>query len=306
MSAKPVVLVKQQLRLIRRRALAFVFLAGWVTMAIAQSADGPPTGLPAHEAVRFVVVGDAGTGGKDQYAVARQMALYHDERPYDTVITLGDNIYPHGGASDFPKKFELPYAELLRRGVRFYAALGNHDVRRGREAQTNYKLFNMGGRSYYSFSKGDGLVEFFALDSTRPDDAQLRWLDEALGTSRARWKLAYFHHPLYSSGKSHGSDKKVRALFEPLFVRHGVAAAFSGHDHFYERTRPQQGIQYFVSGAGGKIRRGNLDRRSPLYAAGNDQVHSFMYVEATMERLDFWAVDAAGHILDHGTLAPPG
>lgn len=262
----------------------------------------PTSGQSPIGTFRFVAIGDMGTGGKDQIAIAQRMTAYHNERPYDTVITLGDNIYESGNAADLSDKFERPYAELLRRDVRFYATLGNHDVRQGREAQINYKPFNMNGRAYYSFTKSDNLIEFFALDSTRVDDEQLRWLDGALAASKARWKIAFFHHPIYSSGQRHGSSLNLRALFEPLFVRHGVAAVFSGHDHIYERTRPQQGVQYFVSGAGGKLRRGNINRRSPFFAAGNDEVNSFMYVEVTSERFAFWSVDAAGNILDSGVL----
>ena len=139
----------------------------------------PASGQAPIGTFRFVAFGDMGTGGKNQYAIARRMTIYHDERPYDTVIMLGDNIYESGKASDLPRKFEQPYAELLNRGVRFYATLGNHDVRRGREAQIKYKGFNMGGQAYYTFTKGDGLIEFFVLDSTRVDNEQLRWLDEA-------------------------------------------------------------------------------------------------------------------------------
>lgn len=263
-----------------------------------------PRGPAKPGAVRFVALGDAGTGGKDQQEVADRLAIFHTERPFDTVILLGDNIYPNGRASDLPKKFERPYAELLRRDVLFYAALGNHDVREGRQAQINYKLFNMGGRSYYSFSKGDNLVEFFVLDSTNLDDGQLGWLEGALNKSTARWKIAYLHHPLYSSGKRHGSSKALRLHLEPLFVRYGVAAVFSGHDHFYERTLPQQGVQYFVSGAGGKVRRGNINRRSPFFAAGNDDTNSFIYAEANENQLIFWAIDALGTIVDSGTIDP--
>ncbi|MDQ3685463.1 MAG: metallophosphoesterase [Acidobacteriota bacterium] len=298
-------------------ALAFllVFWAGSSLYAFAQTVGArqpsnmivaPARGTAAAGVVRFVALGDMGTGKRAQFAVARGMTVYHGERPYDTALMLGDNIYPQGSASDFREKFELPYGELLRRGVRFYASLGNHDVRRGREAQVNYNLFNMGGRSYYSFTKGDDLVEFFALDSTRMDDEQLRWLADALQNSKARWKLAFFHHPLYSSGKRHGSSENLRTRLEPLFVSGGVAAVFSGHDHVYERTRPQRGVQYFVSGAGGKLRRGNINRRSALFAAGNDAVNSFMYVEVTEDRINFWAVDANGNLLDGGALRAPG
>jgi len=264
----------------------------------------PPAGSPpAAEGVRFIALGDMGTGESNQYSLAAGMAGCHDQHPFDVALTLGDNIYPNGDPALFKEKFERPYAELLRRGVRFYAALGNHDVRLGREAAMRYPDFNMNGQAYYSFVKGGGLVEFFALDSTAPDAAQMRWLEGALSASGARWKLGYFHHPIYSSAMRHGSETRLRARLEPLFVKYGVAAALSGHDHVYERTRPQRGVQYFVCGAGGQLRRGDLDRRSPFFAAGNDQVNSFMCFEATPERLSFRSLDAAGKTLDEGLIA---
>ena len=254
--------------------------------------------------VRFVAFGDMGTGDSDQRDVARQMAAFHFNHPYDTVLMLGDNIYPDGNPDDFQKKFERPYAELIRRGISFFAALGNHDVKKGREAQINYPLFHMGGRAYYSFTKGNGLAEFFALDSTSFDAAQLRWLEGALAGSKAQWKIAFFHHPIYSSGKTHGSDTKLRAQIEPLFVKYGVAAVLSGHDHIYVRINPQQGVQYFVCGIGGKLRSGNLDKKSSLTAAGNDEVNGFMSVEVTPERLAFQAIDSSGRVFDSGEIAP--
>jgi 3',5'-cyclic AMP phosphodiesterase CpdA len=254
--------------------------------------------------VRFVAFGDTGTGGPGQFAIASRMVALYNSRPYDTVLMLGDNIYPDGKASRFPARFEKPYATLLQLGVRFYAVLGNHDVALGRSAQIRYRHFNMGGRAYYSFVKGDGLVEFFALDSTNMTGEQLRWLEASLSTSKALWKIAYFHHPIYSAGRKHGSNIRLRALLEPLFVRYGVAAVFSGHDHVYQRTPLQQGVQYFVAGAGGQLRRRDLNRRSSLVAAGNDEVNSFMYVEITRERMTYRAVDAEGQILDEGYLIP--
>jgi 3',5'-cyclic AMP phosphodiesterase CpdA len=257
--------------------------------------------------VRFVAFGDMGTGDDDQLAVARRMAAYHDEYPYDTVLTVGDNIYPDGNPADLPEKFERPYAELLERGVNFYAVLGNNDVKKGREAQINYKPFHMGGRAYYSFTKGTAdrnQVQFFAIDSTNFDAGQQRWLESSLADSKARWRIAYFHHAIYSSAKTHGSRMKLRAQLEPLFVKYGVAAVFSGHDHTYERTKPQQGVQYFVCGIGGTVRSGDLDRSSPFLAFGNDQDNGFMFVEVTVDRLTFQAIDAAGHVIDSGMIGP--
>ena len=286
-------------------AVAIAGAGGDRPLQLARTSASAPTDSAGADVVRFVALGDTGTGGKAQYAIARRMLSYHDEKHYETVLLLGDNIYPNGNPAELPAKFEKPYAELLKRGVRFRAVLGNHDVQRGREAQMRYQPFNMGGRAYYSFVEGNGLVEFFALDSNKMDRAQLKWLEEALSASKARWKIAFFHHPIYSSSMEHGSSLKLRALLEPLLVRYGVAAVFSGHDHVYERIKSQQGVKYFVSGAGGKLRRGDIIRNSPLFEAGNDEFNSFMYVEVKRERLTFWAVEPEGRILDVGYLAPP-
>jgi hypothetical protein len=251
----------------------------------------------------FIAIGDMGTGDSAQMSVAAAITTHHNTHPFDTALTLGDNIYPDGNPRLFKEKFEVPYAELLKRGVRFYASLGNHDVRRGRDAELKYPNFNMDGRPYYSFVKADDLIEFFALDSTSFDSQQRSWLDGALGASKARWKVAYYHHPIYSSGMTHGSDMKLRSQIEPLFVKHGVVASLSGHDHTYERTKLQQGVQYFVCGTGGQLRKGDLNRQSPFFNVGNDRVNSFMYFEARPDSLSFWALDPAGNTLDSGALS---
>jgi Calcineurin-like phosphoesterase len=270
----------------------------------------PPATMPARQkgaaqtgSFRFAALGDTGTGGEGQWEVARRMEELHAAQPFDTVLLLGDNLYPDGDPAGLREKFERPYAELLRRGVRFRAVLGNHDVKGGRSAQINYAGFNMGGRAYYSFAEAGGLVEFFALDSNEMGGAQVAWLESELASSGAAWKVAVLHHPPYSSGMKHGSSVALRSVVEPLFVRHGVAAVFSGHDHVYERVRPQRGVQYFVSGAGGQLRRGGLDRSSPLFEAGEDEVNSFIYAEVTAGRLRFRAVGADGRTLDEGALA---
>lgn len=292
---------------------SLILLAGfkggdWLTPATSWSSTGEHLTLPEGKApagvFRFAAFGDMGTGDGKQLAIARLLGEFHQKRPYDTILMLGDNIYEEGDPADIPAKFERPYAELLRAGVNFHATLGNHDVKKGREAQINYPPFHMGGKAYYSFTKGEGLVEFFAVDSTQFDEPQAQWIESALSASRAPWKIAFFHHPLYSSAGKHGSDLKLRAKLEPLLVKYGVAAAFSGHDHTYERIIPQQGVQYFVSGAGGKLRRGDLDAKSPLMAAGNDDKHSFMFIELSREQMKFWSVDITGRIVDSGSLPP--
>ncbi len=242
------------------------------------------------------MIGDSGTGERGQYEVGERMAEYHARFPFEFVLMLGDNIYGREKPEDYAKKFERPYRALLDAGVEFYAALGNHDE----PVQRFYEPFNMGGRPYYSFKTPRGEVRFFALESGYVDDAQIAWLEQALREARETWKIGFFHHPLYSSGRRHGPAEEVRELLEPLFVEHGVDVVFAGHEHFYERLKPQQGILYFTSGGAGKLRRSNITRATPEYARGFDQDHHFMLVEITGDELHFQAVSRAGSTIDSG------
>ena len=140
------------------------------------------------------------------------------------------------------------------------------------------------------------------LDSTDFGRTQANWLENSLRDSKAKWKIAVFHHPIYSSGKQHGSAMGLRKQLEPLFTRYGVSVAFSGHDHIYERTKPQQGIQYFVSGAGGKVRRGDIDKGSGLTAASFDDDNHFMVIEIDDSRARFQAISETGAVVDSGFL----
>jgi hypothetical protein len=96
----------------------------------------------------------------------------------------------------------------------------------------------------------------------------MTWLVNSLQASDAEWKICYFHHPLYSSGESHGSAVELRFLLEPIFVKYGVQVVFAGHEHFYERLKPQSGVSYFIAGGAGQLRKGNLKLGSALTAVG--------------------------------------
>ena len=257
---------------------------------------------PAKDKLRFAVIGDWGTGDSDQVGIARQMFASHQRLPFDFVISAGDNIYPNGSSRYFGKHFEYPFANLLKDRINFYAVLGNHDVDAGREDQCQYPLFNMGGSCYYRLERGSGLAEFFMLDSTDFDRTQSAWLENSLRDSKAIWKIAVFHHPIYSSGRRHGSALGLRKQLEPLFTRYGVNIALSGHDHIYERTKPQQGVQYFVTGAGGKVRRGDVDRGSSIRADSFDDDNHFMVIEIEDFQTRFQAISGAGVVVDSGSL----
>jgi hypothetical protein len=259
----------------------------------------PPVPLPNRDdSLKFGVLGDFGTGDRSQYQMADQMAKTHSSFPFEIVILTGDNIYGSERPQDMERKFAIPYKALLDRKVKFYASLGNHD---GRE-QVQYPPFNMNGKEYYSFKAPKQDVKFIALETTYPKPEQMQWVEEELKNSGEDWKIMFFHHPLYSSGERHGSDLTLRKTLEPLFIKYNVSVVFTGHDHFYERVKPQNGIPYFVIGAGGKLRAGNLDDRSPITARGFDRDLSFLVAEINGDEMWFQAVSRTGAIIDSGTI----
>ena len=257
------------------------------------------------QSLTFAVIGDSGDGSKAQYAIAKQMLDHRQKTPFDFILMLGDNIYGGGKPKYFERFFELPYKDLLAAGVKFYAALGNHDVLEA-DFHVNYKDFNMGGKRYYNFVKGgggvDNLVEFFVLDTNAEvslEKAQLDWLTKELGDSKARWKVAYMHHSIFSSGRMHPPYLTLRNQLHPLFVKHKVNLVLAGHTHVYERIKPQEGVQYITEGSSGKIMRGNLVKGSPLTAYGNDQQQSFLLVHVTTKDLTVEAIGMDGRSFDN-------
>ena len=250
------------------------------------------------DSLKFAVLGDFGTGSSEQYDMAKTMARVHDLFKYEFIVTVGDNLYGSERPQDFQRKFEIPYKPLLDAGVKFYASLGNHDSRE----QRFYKLFNMDGQFFYTFKGPKESVRFFALDSGQLDQDHLAWLERELEGSNDAWKITFFHHPPYSSGGRHGSDASIREVLEPLFVKYNVSVVLTGHDHFYERIKPQQGIVYFVVGAGGQLRSGDIDGRSPLTEKGFDTDRSFMVVEISGDEMHFNAIARTGRIIDSGVI----
>jgi hypothetical protein len=170
----------------------------------------------------------------------------------------------------------------------------------------------MKGERYYSFSPPEDLlakivnhVEFFAIDSTNLDRTQLRWLGERLGASSAAWKVCFFHHPLYTSGRYITQSRYFRFLLESVLVEHGVDVAFSGHEHIYQRTQLQRGVQYFISGGAGSLRPGD-GAAAPHIARTFSSDYHFMLIEIDGHELHFQAISRDGTTIDAGTLYQDG
>jgi Calcineurin-like phosphoesterase len=249
--------------------------------------------------LRFAVTADGGAGDRNQQQVAQAMADWHSRYPYDLVLMAGDNIYNSGEMSRIKVAFEEPYAALLKRGVKFRAALGNHDIRTDHgDRQVEYPLFNMGGR-YYTFSQQN--CQFFALETNVDVDwkTQLDWLERELAASKAAVKIVYGHHPVYASGH-YGTDQAMVARLTPLFKKYGVQLYINGHEHHYERTQPIDGTTYLITGNGGAHLR--PVGKSPFTAFAVSQ-YGFSLLEVRKTKIVIQGIDLNGKEIDRGEVA---
>ncbi|MDX1613543.1 MAG: metallophosphoesterase [Candidatus Promineifilaceae bacterium] len=264
-------------------------------------AQGPPL-------LRFAVIGDYGTAGPAEAAVAE---LVHSWQP-DLIITTGDNNYPNGAVETIDANIGQYYSRYIGsyKGAygpgaqvnRFFPSPGNHDWDTG-SLQPYVNYFNLpGNERYYAVRRGP--VHFFALDSDErepdgisADSEQGRWLQGQLNASSAPWRIVYFHHPPYSSAR-HGSSRIMRWPF----AQWGATAVLAGHDHVYERL-DVDGTPYFVNGLGGR-RPYSFRNLFPLRQSQvrfND-AHGAMLVEAWAERITFRFVTQDGELIDYYAL----
>ncbi len=287
------------------------FLGKTLESAIAQNQDLPPaiasSPSPTEIApsppnsplsLRFLALGDNGTGSKSQYDVATAMTRYHQQNPYNTVILAGDNIYTNGEIEKIGEVFEKPYESLLQQGVKFHACLGNHDIRTANgDLQLQYPGFNMLGR-YYTFRQES--VQFFALDTNGNANwkAQLAWLEKELSRSDAPWKIVFGHHPIYSSGM-YGSNQAFIKNLTPLFQKYSVQLYINGHEHNYERTNPINGTTYLICGIGGAETR-PVGRSA--WTASADNQWGFAAIELYADRMVVTGIGTDNKVFDRGVI----
>ena len=239
----------------------------------------------------FFVIGDWGNGSSGQYEVAKKMIqekerLEKEGKPVRFVISNGDNIYGflrNSGNRDshWESKFFVPYRDLIS-SVPFYAVIGNHD---GNESENTDDLdvyldnffFPQSDdkHRWYRFQVAN-LVEFFMLDSSRNTNSdepkpvylaereQTKWLEEQLSKPPTTpWRVAVFHHPMFTAGPRHEAALPRLQHWFDLFRKYRVDVVFSGHEHNFQvstRDAKTGNIQFFVSGAGGELRGGALNR----------------------------------------------
>lgn len=244
----------------------------------------------------IVLLGDTGSGGPDQYKVARGVEAYCEANQCDMGLLLGDNFYEKGVKSvddpQFRSKFEEPYKNLR---FKFYPVLGNHDIYGNWQAQIEYKSdhWDMLGRWY---SMEDPFVSIYALDTRwlayanpfKPE--QRKWIEKELAENDSTWTIVYGHYPIYSSG-AHGDTGSVKKHLAPLLKRHKVDFYISGHDHDKELIE-RDGVAYIVSGAGAKLRPVSPGRHTVFARSSLGFAHLLLADEQAMLRF----VDADGRV----------
>ncbi len=235
--------------------------------------------------IRFLAFGDSGGGGADQLALRDQMYDF----PYEMIVHTGDVAYDSGTIGQFEDNVFGVYSELFR-SIPFYPAAGNHEYEtmQGAPFREVFALPGDSGEKWYSYDWGR--IHFAALDTEADYATQAAWLDQDLAASTAPWKIVYMHRPMYSSG-NHGSDTDLRKLIAPVAEKHHVQLVLAGHDHDYERTIPQNGVAYVVTGGGG---RGTYNVGASGFTAFSAEVIHFVYVEVGMDELVLHAIDATG------------
>jgi hypothetical protein len=250
--------------------------------------------------LKFTAMGDFGTGGETQRAVLSRLS--QEGNAGELLLTLGDNAYSKGTEQEFQDRMFTPMAALLRQ-VPLFTSLGNHEygTAQGQPYLDNFYLpANNSEHSerYYSFDWGP--VHFVALDSScasgryDADDctlnAQKSWVAQDLAATKLPWKIVFYHHPSWSSGK-HGSEPTMQKVFGPIFEQSGVDLVLTGHDHNYERSKPMKGgkvadsgtrgIPYVVVGSGGADLRG-FPKKAPAWTAYRNNT-DVGYLEVAVE-----------------------
>jgi 3',5'-cyclic AMP phosphodiesterase CpdA len=244
--------------------------------------------------LRIGVAGDVGDSGSRIGATGAAMTRLADDRPFDVLLLLGDNVYPRGNPKDIPARVFKPFAGVLDRGTELLVIVGNHDKR---HSHAQLQAFGMPGH-WWSAVRGDVLI--VGLDSNLgADPEQLAFLDKTLAESTQRWKIVALHHPPYSAGYQ-GSSIGIRDAYVPIFERHGVQLVLSGHEHDYQRSRVINGITYVITGAASGTRRtGEAD-----FTAASFWGHSCVEVGVYPDRLVGRALNQKDRVADEWVVTP--
>jgi Calcineurin-like phosphoesterase len=193
----------------------------------------------------FAVVGDFGSGTKNESAVATLIGSW---RP-DFVLTVGDNAYPLGSAALLDRDIFEPYATLMRESA-WFPALGNHDVKANGGKPELDAFHSLGNERWYRFAWGNaGVVVLDSDVSVAPGSPQLDFARRALALPSC-FRFAAWHHPPWEPPGGSISPG-LRRTIVPLVEHDRVQVVFEGHLHAYARSRVRHGVRYVAVGTGG-------------------------------------------------------
>lgn len=260
--------------------------------------SGEPVPAVVDEPVaRLAITGDTGMRNDAVEVTAKQMQLESEREgePYDALVILGDMIYPDGNADLTDASITEPFARILEDAV-LVPVLGNHDVQSGEGREIMDRL----GRDTDWYVQKVGPVRLIVLDSNRVGNKeQMTWLRGVPADKQPAdtWTIAVMHHPAYSAGE-HGSSMNVRRAWSPLLEEAGVPLVLAGHDHDYQRSKPQNGITYVISGGGSKLR----DTGREDFTAVSASILHYLDLLVYDDRLEGRAIDHDGELIDSFTI----
>jgi hypothetical protein len=287
--------------------IAVVVVVVFATMAviITQGRRLPETANPV-----LVGAGDIATCRKEGDEATAKLL----ENIPGTVFTMGDNAYPSGTSRQFEDCYGPSWG---RYKVRTRPALGNHEYETdGASGYFDYFGSAAGppSKGYYSYDLGDWHIVVLNsmcenVGGCGPNSPMVGWLQKDLAANPGNeCTLAYFHHPLFSSGE-HGNQTKMTASWEALYAANADVVV-NGHDHDYERFAPQKpdgtldprrGIRQFVVGTGGGERR-PFRTIEPHSQARDDDTHGVLKLTLKPASYDWEFVPVAGETFtDSGT-----
>jgi uncharacterized protein (TIGR03437 family) len=217
---------------------------------------------PGNGAFNFISFADSGEGNSEQLALRLQMI----EETVSFAVANGDLAYDLATYASIEANYYSVYQEIMAQ-VPFFASLGNHEYLTNNASPmlasrvtpvAGVPLADRG--RYYSFDWGN--AHFVALDSNAPLDAaiagtgsMLAWLDNDLQNTNKFWKIVFFHHPGYATGKHQNETPaaEVRQGIVPILEKYGVQLVLNGHEHTYQRTYELLGGQVVAPNSGGIV-----------------------------------------------------
>lgn len=247
-------------------------------------------------AKNIVIYGDSQHNPEIQHKIVQKIILFQPQ----FVFRVGD-LVEDGNNPKLWKTFKEIHGPLVNRSS-YFPCLGNHEF----DSPLYFRHFpQIKNQRWYSVKVGELL--FFILDSNSPlgqDSKQYRWLTTELkrNSSRYRFIILLFHHPIFDVGDKHHEDEKnIKKILLPLVREYQINAVFSGHSHNYQRFF-YQGAYFIVTGGGGS----NLyqQTRSSPYLQKFVPTFHFCLIRPQKQNLQVEVYDIKGEIIDNFIISP--